>query len=147
MALGFFSFSCGVAVLATDSRTINVKAWKSSLLNDAALSLYGRKKFSTLQKSKKVKIGAPMGIIKDRNNIPIAIDTTIKAKTLSLFQDGNAKSLIAVFNLEENSIVAYELSIRMEMKGTIFAVVESMDGKLYYARKYVDILTMGCMAS
>jgi hypothetical protein len=34
----------------------------------------------------------------------------------------------------------------MAFKGTVFAVVEGMDGRLYYTRAYVDILTMSCMA-
>jgi hypothetical protein len=35
----------------------------------------------------------------------------------------------------------------MAFKGTVFAVLEGMDEKLYYTRAYVDILTLSCMAS
>ena len=71
----------------------------------------------------------------------------MKAKTVAIFQDVNLKSLVAVFHVSEDSIIEYELNIRMEFKGTVFAVLEGLDGKLYYTREYVDILTLSCMAS
>jgi len=49
--------------------------------------------------------------------------------------------------VSENSIVEYELNIRMEFKGTVFAVLEGLDGKLYYAREYIEVLALSCMAS
>jgi hypothetical protein len=54
---------------------------------------------------------------------------------------------VAVFHVSEDSIIEYELNIRMEFKGTVFAVLEGLDGQLYYTREYVDILTLSCMAS
>jgi len=68
-------------------------------------------------------------------------------KTLAVFQDANPKSLVAVFHLSEESIVEYELNMRMEFKGTVFAVLEGMDGKLYYTREYIDVLLLSCMGS
>ena len=146
LALGFMT-SLGNRLLAMDYRKYYPKAWASSSLDDAAMALYGREKFSTLKKSKDVRLTVPAGIVSDRQNIAITIDTTIEAKTLAIFQDVNKTSLVAVFNVAEQYVLSYEIYIRMERKGTLFAVIEGLDGTLYYDRKYVDILTLSCMAT
>jgi sulfur-oxidizing protein SoxY len=133
--------------LAFDHRKQQPAAWTSSTINDAAMALYGQEKFSTIRKSTEVELIVPKGIVKDRENIPVTIRSNITAKTVALFQDANPKSLVAVFDVAPDSIIEYELFIRMEFKGTVFAVIEGLDGKLYYTREYVDILTMSCMAS
>lgn len=132
---------------AVDYRKHRPEAWTSSSLNSAAMSLYGREKFATIQKSTDIELKVPKPIAQDPNEIPISIRSNIKAKTVAIFQDANPKSLVAVFHVNEDSIIAYELNIRMEFKGTVFAVVEGLDGKLYYTREYIDILTLSCMAS
>lgn len=138
--------SCTTQVLAVDFRKRKPDAWTSSSLNDAAMALYGRKKFATIKKSTDIVLIVPKGIVKDQENIPITIRSNMRAKTVSLFQDANPKSLVAVFHVREDSLIDYDLNIKMEFKGTVFAVLEGMDGKLYYAREYVDILILSCMA-
>ena len=70
----------------------------------------------------------------------------MKAKTVAIFQDANPESLVTIFHLHEDSIIEYEFNMRMAFKGTVFAVIEGLDGRLYYTRAYVDILTLSCMA-
>jgi hypothetical protein len=111
------------------------------------MALYGREKFATIQKSEDIELVVPRSIVRDPENIPISIHSNIKAKTIAIFQDANTKSLVAVFDVHEDSIIAYELNIKMEFKGTVFAVLEGMDGKLYYTRQYIDVLVLSCMAS
>lgn len=147
LVLGFCVFPYTIEVLAADYRKSNPLAWKASSINDAAMALYGREKFATIQKSTDIDLIVPKGIVKDREEIPITIRSTIKAKTLAIFQDANPESLVAVFDISEESIVEYDLNIRMQFKGTVFAVIEGLDEKLYYTRAYVDILTLSCMAS
>jgi len=147
LVLGFCIFPYTAEVMADDYRKSKPLAWKASSINDAAMALYGREKFATIQKSTDIELIVPKGAIKDREEIPITIRSPIKAKTLSIFQDGNPESLVAVFEISEVSIIEYELNIRMAFKGTVFAVLEGLDGKLYYTRAYVDILTLSCMAS
>ena len=147
LALGFCVFPYTTQALALDYRKSKPEAWKASSINDAAMALYGREKFATIKKSPDIALVVPKGIVKDRENIPVTIRSTIKAKTVALFQDANPKSLVAVFHVNEDSIIEYELNIKMEFKGTVFAVLEGLDGKLYYAREYIDILTLNCMAS
>ncbi len=147
LALGFFVMPYMTQALALDYRKSKPGAWNSSSINDAAMALYGREKFSTIQKSAELTLTVPKPIVRDPENIPITIRSNIKAKTVAIFQDANPKSLVAVFDISEDSIVEYELNIKMEFKGTVFAVLEGLNGKLYYAREYIDVLALSCMAS
>jgi len=147
LVLGFCIFPYTAEVMADDYRKSKPLAWKASSINDAAMALYGREKFATIQKSTDIELIVPKGAVKDREEIPITIRSPIRAKTLAIFQDGNPESLVAVFEISEVSVIEYELNIRMAFKGTVFAVLEGLDGKLYYTRAYVDILTLSCMAS
>lgn len=133
-------------LMAIDFKERYPKAWKAHTINKAALALYGEKKFATLRKSDKINLMLSNGIIKDRENITVGIESTLHAKSVALFQDANPQSLVAVFNVKEEMILSYEVTIRMFFKGTLFAVVEDIHGQLYYARKYVDIVTISCMA-
>ena len=146
LALGFCTIPYAAQLLAVDYRKMKPEAWKASSINDAAMALYGREKFATIQKSGQIELIVPKGSVKERENIPITIRSSMKAKTLAFFQDANPRSLIAVFHLSEDSIIDYEFNIKMEFKGTVFAVLEGVDGKLYYRREYIDILTLSCMA-
>lgn len=147
LALGFCMLTFTTQVLAVDYRKSKPRAWKASSINDAAIALYGREKFATIQKSAEIELIVPKAVVRDPENIPITIRSNIKAKTVAIFQDANPKSLVAVFHMSEDSMIDYELNIKMEFKGTVFAVLEGMDGKLYYAREYVDVLILSCMAS
>lgn len=147
LTLGFCVLPYATQVFALDYRKSKPEAWKASSLNDAAMALFGREKFSTIQKSGQIELIVPKGSVKERENIPVIIRSSMKAKTVAFFQDANPRSLIAVFHLSEDSIIDYEFNIKMEFKGTVFAVLEGLDGKLYYTREYIDILTLSCMAS
>jgi sulfur-oxidizing protein SoxY len=147
LALGFCVIPYIAQAVSIDYRKRNPGAWKASSINDAAMALYGRKKFATIQKSTDIALIVPKGVVDDRENIPVTIGSSIKAKTVALFQDANPKSLVAVFHVSEDSIIEYEFNMKMERKGTVFAVLEGLDGKLYYTREYIDILTLSCMAS
>ena len=147
LALVFSVIPYMTRALAVDYRKSKPEVWNSSSINDAAMALYGREKFATIQKSEDIELVVPRSIVRDPENIPISIHSNIKAKTIAIFQDANPKSLVAVFDVHEDSIIAYELNIKMEFKGTVFAVLEGMDGKLYYTRQYIDVLVLSCMAS
>jgi hypothetical protein len=147
LALGLCVFPYVAQALGVDYRKSKPEAWTASSLNDAAIALYGREKFSTIQKSGKIELVVPKGVVKDKEQIPITIRTDIKAKTVAVFQDVSPESLVAVFHINENSMIEYEFNMRREFKGTVFAVVEGIDGNLYYTRGYIDILTLSCMAS
>ena len=135
-----------VAQASVDYTKFNPNAWKASTINEAAMALYGREKFATIKKSGEIELIVPGGIVKDREEIPMTIRSALKARTVAIFQDANPESLVAVFHLHANSIIDYEFTMRMAFKGTVFAVIEGVDGRLYYTREYIDILTLSCMA-
>ena len=131
---------------AIDFREKKPIAWNEGHLNDSALALYGKELFSTLQKSQKIEIEAPNYMISKSWEIPINVKTDIPAKSVALFVTGNQQSLLAIFTIHPDSIVNYGLNIRVDMSGTLFAVVEGLDGRLYYRRHYLDVSKISCMA-
>ena len=122
------------------------KAWKISDLNNATMALYGREAFSHIQKSNHITIITPTAIAQDAQNIPIGIKSDIKAKSVAIFQDANPKSLTAIIDTDAQSIIDYEINIIMERKGTVFVVIEGLDGQLYYKRAFVYVICLPCMA-
>ena len=146
LAWGLSLLPYSAVAAAVDYTKLKPEAWKASSLNEAAMALYGREKFSTIRKSSQIELIVPTGVVKNREEIPITIRSTLKAKTVAVFQDANPESLVAVFHLHENSIIEYEFNMSMAFKGTVFAVIEGVDGQLYYTRAYIDILTLSCMA-
>jgi len=139
----FFS----LPLLATDFRQLKPKAWRDRKLNESAVALYGQEKFATLQKSDKVEIEADKFIVPNARQIPIKFKTEIEAKSVAIFQTANDQSLVAVFTITKDMIVDYEVNIRMDMKGTLFVVVEGVDNRLYYARHFIDVNEIRCVAS
>ncbi len=137
---------CSLSSLsALDFRKTKPEAWKKSTLNEAAIALYGEKKFSTIRKSTNVELIVPKHIVRDQYNIPVGIKSNIMAKSVAIFQDANPKALVAVFNIYDNNPVDFEINIKMEFKGTLFAVVEGADDELYYTRVFIDVLCLPCV--
>ncbi len=122
------------------------EVWHISDLNRAAEALYGREAFSKIQKSNRITITVPTAIAEDAQNVPIGIKSDIKAKSVAIFQDANPKSLTAIIDTNAQSIIDYEMNIIMERKGTVFVVIEGLDGQLYYKRAFVYIICLPCMA-
>ncbi len=137
--------SCS-SLLGMDFHETAKEAWEARTLNDAALKLYGKEKFTTLSKSNEVVIEADKFIVPDQMQIPIRFYSAIEAKSVAIFQTANEQSLVAVFELNENMIIDYTLNIFMQMKGTLFVVIEGINGKLYYTRHYIDVNSMNCLA-
>jgi len=129
-----------------DFRETKSEAWASRKLNDAAMELYGKEKFSTLQKSSRVEIEADKFIVPNARQIPIGFKSDIDAKSIALFQTANEQSLVAVFSIHKEMLIDYEVNIRMDMKGTVFVVVEGTDDKLYYTRQFIDVNEIRCMS-
>ena len=131
---------------AKDYRISKPLAWRGLTLNYSAISLYGKNKFSTIQKSNKIELIVPKITISDKENISIKITSTLKAKSLAIFKDKSPYHLIAIFDLNDKSIIDYELNIRLDIKNTIFSVIEGVDGQLYYKRAFIDILCLACVS-
>ncbi len=131
---------------AIDFHQKNPMVWHEKELNSAALALYGKALFATLEKSSRIEIDAPKHMITKIWDIPIHFKSDIQARSVAIFQTGNEQSLVAVYTIHDGMIIDYGLNIKMELTGTLFVVVEGVDGKLYYARHFLDISKMSCMA-
>lgn len=138
-----FLASC---IFAMDFRETHPKAWESSDINEAALNLYGKEKFSKLEKSNKIDLYLAKGLVRDPKQVTIQISSKIKAKSLALFYDKNPQTIIAVFDTRGEEVLEYEINIAVETRGTLLAVIEDIHGNLYYTRAFIDVLCLPCLA-
>jgi sulfur-oxidizing protein SoxY len=124
---------------AVNFRETKPKAWDAKKPDAAMNELYGASKAT----AGKVKLKAP-DIAENGLVVPITVSSKLDAKTVSVYQDANPESLVAVFTVPENGIVDYSIRIKMAKTGNVSAVVETRDGKLYSASKLVKVTKGGC---
>jgi len=131
---------------AVDYHKTHPQAWKATTLNDAAIALYGKKKFSTIKQTLNMELITPKALVKNPQQIPIRVRSNIPAKSVAIFIDKQDKALVAVFHKDNFEKIDLSVNIRLESKGTIFVVIESLTGVLYYKRAFIDVLCLPCMA-
>ena len=131
---------------AVDYHKTHPKAWKATTINQAAMALYGKKKFSTIKQTLNMELITPKALVEDAQNIPVRIRSNIPAKSLAIFVDKQDKALVAVFHRDNFEEIDLSLNIHLESKGTLFVVIESLTGVLYYKRAFIDVLCLPCMA-
>ena len=125
---------------AVDFRATKPKAWDATTTKEAIKSLYGTSNTTPSG----VKLKAPE-IAENGAVIPLTISSKMKdVKTVSLFQDANPESAVAVFTVPDNGIVEYSVRIKMQKTGNVTAIVATKDGKLYSAAKLVKVTKGGC---
>ena len=150
MELAMKAFCLSLAFISTlgavDYHKTNPEAWKASTLNSAAIALYGEQEFSTIKQSLNMELIVPTAMVQDSTQIPIRIRSDIPAKSVALFIDRQDTVLAAVFYRNDFEKFDLSVNIRMERKGTVFAVIEAMNGVLYYRRAFIDVLCLPCMA-
>ncbi len=140
------SLCVATASNAVDYHNNSTEAWKASTLNASAIALYGKEKFSTIKQTLNMELITPKALVDDAQQIPVRIRSNIPAKSISIFFDGNDKPLVAVFYKDNFEKIDFEIHIKAERKGTLFAVIESMNGILYYKRAFIEVLCLPCMA-
>jgi len=131
---------------AVDYHKTHPQAWKATTLNDAAIALYGKKKFSTIKQTLNMELITPKALVENPQQIPIRVRSNIPAKSVAIFIDKQDKALVAVFHKDNFEKIDLSVNIRLESKGTIFVVIESLTGVLYYKRAFIDVLCLPCMA-
>lgn len=131
---------------AVDYHKTHPQAWKATTLNDAAIALYGKKKFSTIKQTLNMELITPKALVENPQQIPIRVRSNIPAKSVAIFIDKQDKALVAVFHKDNFEEIDLSVNIRLESKGTIFVVIESLTGVLYYKRAFIDVLCLPCMA-
>lgn len=132
---------------AVDYHKSHPEAWKAGSLNESAMALYGKEKFSTIKQTLNMELIAPKALVRDAQQIPIRVRSNIPAKSVAIFVDKHDEALIAVFHRDHFEKIDLSLNIRMERKATLFVVIESMSGVLYYKRAFIDVLCLPCMAT
>ncbi len=140
MTLGALALAAvPVSVRAEDYRKLKPTAWTAKTVDDAIKALYG----STATIEKGVTVTAP-DVAANGGAVPINVKSNIDAKSVAIFQDANPEAAVIVFDINEYSIINYDIKIKMKASGTISCVVEGKDGKLYVGKKTLDVALGGC---
>lgn len=143
----FLSFTLGslalavlpASVKAEDYRKLKPTVWTAHTVEDAIKNLYG----SNTLIEKGVKLKTP-DVAANGGAIPVDFSTEIPAKTISVFQDANPEAAVMVVDVTPYDMTDYSIKIKMGKPGTVTVVVEGQDGKLYAAKKSLDVAKGGC---
>lgn len=130
------------------SETIDfVSVRKMDDINRVMSALYGETKFASIQEDdKSIELKVPTWTLNDASHIPVEIKTATKIRSFALLRAGLGESFILYRKLGEPEMIDESIEIRMWSKATLFAVIETVDGKLYYTKAFIDIPLMSCMA-
>lgn len=133
-----------VVASAIDYRTVNPKAWEAKTVQATIKGLYGDVK---LIESSDIKFNIPK-ITTNGGAVPVSIATSIEAKSVSLFQDSNPESAVAVWTVPEGGIIDYKLKLKIKtlaggVPSKVTVVVEGKDGQFYTTSAPVKV-TGGC---
>ena len=140
MAAGAFVLAAVPAsVRAEDFRKTNPTAWTAKTPDEVLKALYG----STATVAEGVTVVAP-DVASNGGAVPVDVKSDIDAKTVMIMQDVNPESCIIVYDLNEYSIIDFSIKIKMKKSGTITAIVQGKDGKLYSGSKTLDVALGGC---
>ncbi len=142
LSLGFGALvlaAVPASVRAEDFRKLKPNAWTAKTVDDAMKALYG----TTATVAKGVTVVTP-DVASNGGAVPVQVTSDIDAKTVAIFQDANPESCVIVYDLNEHSIIDFSIKIKMKKSGTISAVVEGKDGKLYSGSKSLEVALGGC---
>jgi sulfur-oxidizing protein SoxY len=140
MAAGAFALAAVPAsVLAEDFRKSKPTVWTAHTVEDAMKAMYGK----TETVAEGVTVVAP-DVASNGGAVPVDVKSDIDAKTVAIFQNVNPESAVIVYDLSDSSIIDFSIKIKMKASGTITAVVEGKDGKLYSGSKTLDVALGGC---
>ncbi len=140
MTLGALALAVVPAsVRAEDYRKSKPAVWTAHTVDDAIKAMYG----STALTMEGVKLKAP-DVASNGGAIPVDFSTDKDVKTIAVFQDANPEAAVLVVETNKYSVNNYSIKIKMAKSGTITIVAEGKDGKLYAAKKTLDVALGGC---
>ncbi len=140
MAAGAFALAAVPAsVRAEDFRKSKPTVWTAHTVEDALKAMYGT---SALVKEG-VTVNAP-DVASNGGAVPVDVKSDIDAKTVMILQNVNPESAVIVYEMTPYSIIDFSIKIKMKKSGTITAVVQGKDGKLYSGSKTLDVALGGC---
>jgi len=137
--LAAFAAMAPVQLSAEDYRKTKPDVWTAHTVDDSIKKLYG----TTTTIEEGVKLTAP-DVASNGGAIPVDFSSDIAAKSVAVFQDANPESAVIVYTIHEASIIDFSIKMKMKASGTITVVVEGKDGKLYSAKKTLDVALGGC---
>ena len=127
------------SVRAEDYRKSKPTVWTAHTVDDAIKNLYG----TTDTIAEGVKLTAP-DVAANGGAIPVDFSTKIAAKSIAVFQDANPEAAVCVYSVGKYDVTSYSIKIKMGNSGSITVVVEGQDGKLYSAKKTLEVAKGGC---
>ena len=140
MTLGALALAVAPAsVRAEDYRRTKPSIWTAHAVEDAIKAMYG----STNLVMEGVKLTAP-DVASNGGAIPVDFSTDLDVKSIALFQDANPEAAVMAVTTNKYSVNDYSVKIKMGKSGTITIVAEGKDGKLYAAKKTLDVALGGC---
>lgn len=120
-----------LGLFATDYRVEKPGAWTAHTVKDAIKALYGDVK---LIESKDLVLKMQK-VSSNGSAVPVGIKSTLQAKSVSLFQDSNPESAVAVWTVPEDGIVDYALKLKLKtiegQPSKVTVVLEGIDGNFY----------------
>jgi len=143
----FLGLTLGAVALATvpaslkaeNFRETKAATWKAHTVEDAMKALFG----STTTIEKGVKLTAPK-VASNGGAIPVDFSTDLDIKAIAVFQDVNPESAVLAISTNKYSVNDYSIKMKMKKSGTITVVAQGTDGKLYSAKKTLDVALGGC---
>ncbi|MBL1244748.1 MAG: thiosulfate oxidation carrier protein SoxY [Sulfurimonas sp.] len=127
------------SVKAEDYRATKPAVWSAHTVDDAIKAMYG----STTLTLEGVSLTAP-DVASNGGAIPVDFSTDLDIKSIALYQDANPEAAVCAYTINKYSINKYSIKIKMGKSGTITIVAEGNDGKLYAAKKTLDVALGGC---
>jgi len=127
------------SVRAEDFRKSKPTVWTAKSVEDAIQNLYG----SNALTMEGVKLTAP-DVASNGGAIPVDFSTDKDVKSISVFQDTNPEAAVLVVDVNKYSVNKYSIKIKMAKSGSITVVAQGTDGKLYAAKKTLDVALGGC---
>ena len=136
------------SVRAEDYRKSKPAVWTAHTVDEAIKALYGSTDLvmsNVKLTAAKVPSDSPKKAVASNGGaIPVEFSVSVPAKTVSVFQDANPESAVAVYSVTKYDTMNYAIKIKMAKSGTITIVADGTDGKLYAAKQTLDVALGGC---
>ncbi len=143
----FLNLTLGALALATvpasvkaeDYRKSKPAVWSAHTVDDAVKAMYGSSKLVM----EGVKLKAP-DVASNGGAIPVDFSVDKDVESILVLQDANPESAVMAITTNKYSVNKYSIKIKMGKSGAIIVVAKGRDGKLYAAKKTLDVALGGC---
>ncbi len=127
------------SVRAEDYRRTKPATWSAKTVDDAIKAMYGTSELVM----EGVTLKTP-DVASNGGAVPVDFSTDLDVESLLLLQDANPEAAVMAITTNKYSINKYSVKIKMGKSGTITIVAKGKDGKLYAAKKTLDVALGGC---